>query len=231
MPRVKKETVTDALLVPMYTLRGTESGTLLLPKEVFGAKINQTLLAQATRVYLSNLKGHFAHTKTRGEVRGSTRKIRVQKGTGGARHGSVRAPIFVGGGIALGPKSRKVMLDLPKKMKAGAFVSALSLKLKEHEILGVSGADKASGKTKEVLSLFRKVAKNNILLVLDKKEDKIRRAVNNLPGVRVAVAEQLNVLEVLRAGALIITEGAVESLALRIKNSKLKELGKEGQKE
>lgn len=89
---------TSSLSAPVYSLAGTESGSLDLPKEVFGVKVNKNLLAQAVRVYSNNQKGHWSHTKTRGEVTGSTRKIFKQKHTGRARHGSIKAPIFVGGG-------------------------------------------------------------------------------------------------------------------------------------
>src|SRR3989344_1873864 len=99
---------------------------MALPKEIFGQEVNTKLLAQAMRVYMTNLKKFTASTKTRGEVRGSTAKIYRQKGTGRARHGAITAPIFVGGGIVFGPKPRKVVLDLPKKMKKAALLAALS---------------------------------------------------------------------------------------------------------
>lgn len=230
MPRVKKETPikevkvsakkVQGLSVPSYTLSGTESEALALPEEVFGAKVNKTLLAQATRVYLNNLKSHFGSTKTRGEVRGSTRKIRVQKGTGGARHGAVRAPIFVGGGIALGPKFRKVEMDLPKKMKKAALISALSSKVIEGNVLGLSGVEKASGKTKEVQALAKKLAKQNLLLVTDKKEENLQRAVKNLPKVETVTFDQINILEILKHNTLMITKEAVEKLSVRVKKGK-----------
>src|SRR3989338_7040764 len=140
--------------VPVYSMVGTSSGTLALPKEFFGAKVNKALLTQALRVYISNQKTHPGSTKTRGEVKGSTAKIYRQKGTGRARHGAIRAPIFVGGGITFGPKPRDVRLTLSKKMKKAALLSAFSLKMREKEILGLSGIDKASGKTKEISKLI-----------------------------------------------------------------------------
>ena len=110
----------SGLSVPVYSLLGKASGTYSLPKEIFGKEVNKKLLAQAMRVYMTNEKSFLGKTKTRGEVEGSSVKIFRQKGTGRARHGSVRAPIFVGGGIVFGPQVRKVRLNMPQKMKRAA---------------------------------------------------------------------------------------------------------------
>jgi len=227
MPRAKREVKSTTekskvsksvseFSVPVYTLSGKKSGFLNLPKDIFWAKVNKSLLAQALRVYLNNLKAHYSHTKTRGEVKGSTRKIYSQKGTGRARHGAKTAPIFVGGGIALGPKFRKVILALPKKMKKSALVSALSQKMSEQEVLGVSGLDKASGKTKQVIKLIEKFNKKSLLITTDGKDDLIQRACGNLKGVDVLSADQLNAWEVISHQTLILTKEAVEKLTNRI---------------
>jgi large subunit ribosomal protein L4 len=147
--KAPKATKTEAVAVTTYSLLGKEAGTLELPKAIFEGEINKALIAQAIRVYTNNEKGHFSNTKTRGEVTGSTRKIYKQKGTGRARHGSIMAPIFVGGGIALGPKSRITNMELPKKMKKAALVAALREKYQTKELSGVD-LGKLSGKTKEV---------------------------------------------------------------------------------
>lgn len=199
-----------------YSLKGEEVGSLDLPKEIFGGKINKTLLAQALRVYINNSKAHWSDTKTRSEVKGSSRKIRVQKGTGGARHGSVRAPIFVKGGIALGPKFRKVELELPKKMKKAALISALSLKAKEGEIVALEGLEKVSGKTKQMQELINKIAKKKILIVTDGKNDNLFRAVRNLPNMGALAADQLNAFEVIAHQTMIFTKASVEKLESKI---------------
>jgi large subunit ribosomal protein L4 len=203
------------LTVPLFTLEAKESGYLELPKELFGAEVNAQLLAQAVRVYLNNLKSHFSSTKTRGEVAGSTRKIRAQKGTGGARHGGIRAPIFVGGGIALGPKFRKVTLELPKKMKQAALKSALSAKFKAGEVVGISGLEKASGKTKEAQKLLETLAKKDVLLVTDGKNEGILRATRNLQTVETVSSDQVNVLKIVSHQTLMLTREAVEKLQSR----------------
>ncbi|MBI2011306.1 50S ribosomal protein L4 [Candidatus Daviesbacteria bacterium] len=193
-------------------------GNLSLPKEVFAQPVNSSLLSQAMRVYLNNKKGHFSNTKTRGEVEGSTRKIYRQKGTGRARHGAVRAPIFVGGGIALGPKVRKINLDLPKKMKKQALISALSQKLQEKEILGVANLDKALGKTKEFVNFLTKVssAKKTALFLVGDRSEKALRAVKNIEKANLLDVNLLNAYEVIKHQTLILTKDAVEKLEKRL---------------
>lgn len=204
--------VKKVLSVPVYSLAGRKSGTLVLPKEIFGQKVNKALLAQAVRVYATNQKSLTGSTKTRGEVEGSTAKIYRQKGTGRARHGAIRAPIFVGGGIALGPKPRKVRLDLPKKMKKAALFAAFASKAQDKKIIVLSGLEKASGKTKEIVKLLEKLKVKSALFVLGDKQDKATRAIRNISGVNISPVNMLNAYEVLKHNFLIITKAAVEKL-------------------
>ncbi len=213
-PVVKKATVrTSSLSVPVYSLAGRASGTLSLPKEVFGVKVNEKLLAQAIRVYTTNQKTLPGNTKTRGQVEGSTVKIYRQKGTGRARHGQIRAPIFVGGGIVFGPTPRKVILDLPKKMKKVALLSALSAKVSEKKVLGLIGVKKASGKTKEITQLLKKLSsEKGALIVTGEKIETVVRAVGNIPGVDVLSANLINTYDILKHDMLFLTKEAVEKL-------------------
>lgn len=238
-PKLEKKTTvkkTGGLSVPVYSLLGKlEAGTMDLPAELFGAKVNKALLSQALRVYLNNQKGHFSNTKTRGQVEGSTRKIYAQKGTGRARHGGIRAPIFVGGGIALGPTTRKTQMDLPKKIKKAALISALSSKNADQGILGVSGFEKAVGKTKEMAKLITKIKNDDkrgqILIVTDKTIEMVNRSLRNIQGVDVMTATDINAYEVIAHRSLILTREAVETLHARLikldskeemKNTKIK---------
>lgn len=213
----KPKTEAAGLSVPLYSLEGKESGVLSLPKELFGIPVNKALLSQALRVYLNNLKTHFAHTKTRSEVNISTRKIYRQKGTGGARHGAKSAPIFVGGGVALGPKFRKTVLDLPKKMKQKALLSALSSKVQSKEVLGIEGLDKVSGKTKQMQKLIEGLAKNNTLLLLGEKNEQVARAVKNLTSMEVLTVEQINAYQIVSHQTVLLTKEAVEKLSSKMK--------------
>lgn len=213
---------TGGLSAPIYSLLGRSTGVFTLPKDIFGAKINEKLISQALRIYLNNKKGHFSNTKTRGEVEGSTRKIFKQKGTGRARHGAIRAPIFVGGGIALGPKFRITHLELPKKMKKAALISSLSQKAKDGEVKVIAGLEKASGKTKEIAKFVKAIEGKSVLFVGDSKSEGASRAARNIKGVTFLNTGELNVLEVVKHQNLIFTKESLESLALRFKGGEAK---------
>ncbi|MBI1982209.1 MAG: 50S ribosomal protein L4 [Candidatus Levybacteria bacterium] len=206
----------NSLIVDVYDLKGKVVEKIELPKEVFGAKINNQLMAQAVRVYLANQRKGTVSTKTRGEVKGSTRKIYKQKGTGRARHGSIRAPIFVGGGVVFGPKPRDYSLNLPKKMKRAALTSALSEKLKAGEVKVVKGLEAISPKTKAMVSVLEKLGLNtknkNILLILSETQDNIKRAARNIRGVEIDLVNQLNTYEVLRSKALLLMKQSIETI-------------------
>lgn len=224
---VKKSKATRGLSVPVYSLSGRAAGTMSLPKEIFGAQVNKNLLAQALKVYLNNQKTHWASTKTRSEVTASTRKIWRQKGTGRARHGAISAPIFIGGGIALGPKPRKSVLDLPKKMKKKALLSALAQKMVDQEVLGLSGLQKTTGKTKQMAEFLKQLNSKlnpdligaklaSTLIVTDQRMDNAVRAARNISGVDILPADQINAFEVVKHQSLILTKEAVEKLQERL---------------
>ena len=146
------------LRADVYNTQGKVVSKIGLPKEVFGAKVNNSLMAQAVRVYLANQRMGTASTKNRGEITGSTKKIWRQKGTGRARHGSRKAPIFVGGGVAFGPRTRDYSLKIPKKMKKAALFSALSFRQNNREIKVVTGLENISPKTKFMAQVIKKLA-------------------------------------------------------------------------
>lgn len=229
--KTKKETVEKTVSVarvskgkditaPLFDTKGKETGTIALPAEIFGAKENKQLVAQAVRVYLANQRKGNASTKTRGEVQGSSRKIYRQKGTGRARHGSIRAPIFVHGGIVFGPKPRDYSLDFPQKMKRVALFSALSTRLSDGGIKFVGGMDKVAHKTKEMNKVFESLGliskKTRVLFVLppqDKKGvDPIARATRNIEGVDLLYANQLNTYAVLTHKNVLIFAPSVETM-------------------
>lgn len=212
---ISHKPVASSLSIPEFDLSGKEVGTLSLPVALFGAKINKPLLSQALRIYMSNNTGHFGNTKTRGEVRGSTRKVRAQKGTGGARHGSIRAHIFVGGGVAFGPKFRKIELELPLKMKKAALISTLSEKARDKAIIGIKGLEKLTGKTKEMSKIFEKMSLKNVLIISDKNEN-LQRAVKNIPASKSIEASQVNILDLIKSKTIIINEPAIKILEERI---------------
>ncbi|MBI1919178.1 50S ribosomal protein L4 [Candidatus Microgenomates bacterium] len=204
---VKKKTTLD---IDVYDVKGKAVGKVSLPKAVFAAKVNPRLLAQAVRVYLANQRVGTASTKTRGEVQKSTKKIWKQKHTGRARHGAKSAPLFVGGGIAFGPKPRDYSLKIPKKMKKRALASAFSLKLKEKAIKVITGLDKIVPKTKTMKKIVEKGKKT--LLVVNKKKDNIYKAARNIAGLTIRPIDTLNTYEILTNNQLLLTKEAINKL-------------------
>ena len=213
-----KKTSAKDISVEVFGLAGEKVSSISLPGEIFGAKVNPVLMAQAVRVYLANQRSGTASTKTRGEVSGTTKKVYRQKGTGRARHGAAKAPIFVGGGISFGPKPRSFNLNMPKKMKRSALFSALSSKLQDKKVMVVDFTD-ASGKTKEIAKALKNLGvtrKNgdaqNVLLVADKAQEMVKRSARNIEGVYVEVAGNLHTYEVLQKNMILLTRVSVEAL-------------------
>ena len=205
---------TAPLTVKVFDLSGKAAGFVSLPKEVFGQTPNKDLLAQAIRVYQYNVHPKTAHTKTRGEVRGGGAKPWRQKGTGRARAGSRRSPLWVGGGTTFGPRFRDVKLTLPKKMKRKALVSALSDKAQTGSIKIVVNLEKVQPKTKVVASLLKKLeADKNVLLVVSQKSPELKLASRNMQKVSLDVVQNLNAYEVLKNSQLLISKEAIARFA------------------
>jgi large subunit ribosomal protein L4 len=213
---VAKPAAKKSVSLDVYGVDGKVSGKVSVPAEMFGDKVNKTLLTQAVRVYMANQRQGNASTKTRGEVDGSTAKIYKQKGTGRARHGSKRAPIFVKGGVVFGPRPRDFGLSLPTKMKRKALFSALSAKVQDKTLTVVEGFEALDAKTKKFVGALVKLGltdkKQNLLLVTDSKAVKVKRAGQNVPGVLFAGATRLNAYEVLRSKRLVIMKEALEEM-------------------
>ncbi len=202
---------TAGLTVNVFDVLGKSAGTILLPKETFGQKPNKKLLTQAMHVYFTNNSGVHGHTKTRAEVRGGGRKPWRQKGTGNARAGSNRSPIWVGGGKALGPRYRDVKLEMPKKMKKGALVSALSQKALDGNIRVITGIEKIEPKTKIVANLLAKIgAFGPTLLVASAKNQNLKLASRNAPKVKTDSVENLNAFSILTNKNILFSKEAIE---------------------
>ena len=205
--------------VPIYDKNGKKTEkSILLPKSIFEAKVNLPLMAQAVKVFLANQRTAFSKAKTRSEVTGSTKKIWRQKGTGRARHGDNKAPIFVGGGKAHGPTGVKKRLSLSKEMRQAALKSALSAKAGEGAIFVVDGLVKITPKTKQGVKLIDNlgVADKKATLYLSEKNDNITRAFGNLPNVSINLANKLNAYQALSSGRIIFTKEAIEVLKKRL---------------
>lgn len=210
----KKVVKKTGLITDVLDLEGKSVGKITLNPEIFEAKVNKSLIAQAVRVYLANQRQGNASTKTRGEVEGSTRKIYRQKGTGRARHGSIRAPIFVHGGIVGGPKPRDYSLKLPQKMKQKALFAALTAKFKVNEIKILKGLEEIEPKTKKFVTILKKLGlenkKNKILLIALDDAKTLKRAASNIPGVTITAVQRLSTYDVVKNRHLLFMQTALE---------------------
>ena len=181
-----------------------------LPEDLFAAKINNALMAQAVRVYLANQRQGSASTKTRGQVEGSTRKIYRQKGTGRARHGAIRAPIFVGGGVVFGPTPRDYHLSLPQKMKHAALASALTNALQEGKVIVVSGLSDMAPKTKKMAHALDSIgAVGATLLVVSKGVSGVIRAARNIERLDIMPIQNLHAYSVISHQKLVFMKEAL----------------------
>lgn len=164
----------------------------------------------AVRVYLANQRVGNASTKTRGQVEGSTRKIYKQKGTGRARHGAIRAPIFVGGGIVFGPKPRDYSMKMPQKMRAAALASALSAQYEKGNIKVVSGFAELKPKTKLMVKAFEAIGLHGkTLLVVAKDAEAVVRASRNIDRVDVLPVSDIHAYGVMTHGNIVLMKEAL----------------------
>ncbi|GAB4026095.1 MAG: 50S ribosomal protein L4 [Candidatus Microgenomates bacterium] len=204
--------------INVYSISGQPQGSWELDLKILG-KLNPTLLAQALRVYESNSHQGTSSTKTRGEVSGSTKKIYRQKGTGNARHGAKYAPIFVGGGIAHGPKSiRPDNLKLSKAMRRRSLASAILTKLNEKSVSGLTDLKKASGKTSAAATLLATVAghpKNKVLVITKYAQPLLFRMVRSLQGVTIKRSSLINAYDLIANDHIVTTKSAYDALVAR----------------
>jgi large subunit ribosomal protein L4 len=202
--------------VKVYNLSKKDVGEMELSDSVFDATVSESLLYDVLKAQLASQRKGAASSQTRAEVSLSKRKIYKQKGTGNARHGSRRAPIFVGGGTVHGPKPRDFGYRPPRKMRLGALKGALSLKLREGQLLVVQDFQLAEIKTKKLAEVLDKLEVNGSALIVDAKENEnLRLSARNLQGHSVLPPEGVNLYDLLRHEHLVLTQTAVQALEAR----------------
>jgi len=187
-----------------------------LQDEIFGVNPRPRLLHQTVVMQLANRRAGSAATKSKGFVSGGGKKPWRQKGTGRARAGSVRSPIWVGGGTTFGPHPRDYSYRMPRKARKEALLSALSLKNRENKIIVVDKLELEEPKTKIMAQALNELKVTSALIVIAQSDEKIERSARNLPRVKVLRVEGLNVYDLLCYEHLILTEGALKLLEERL---------------
>ncbi len=206
----------------VYDLSGKATSEITLAKEVFGVKVNQPLLKQAIRVYQNNARSTAAVAKTRSQVNRTGAKAYRQKGTGNARHGSKRAPIFVGGGKAHGPKyDQYTLLKLTKKMKKSALVSALTVAFEDKKIICIDGLESIKKpSTKKIVKLLGALdlLTKKVSFVITNTSNNAQKSIRNIDTLKFVFTEEgLNALSVLKSGVLIFDKKVLKSVNNRLK--------------
>ena len=208
--------------VDLYNQNAEVLSQIELPNSIFGVPMNHDLLFQAVNTQSANARNVIAHTKGRGDVRGGGKKPWKQKGTGRARHASIRSPIWKGGGVAFGPtKERNFEKKINKKMKRKALFMALSSKVKDHQIMMLDSFKLNEAKTKQALGIIKTLSgkfigyketkrkKDSILFIVPAQDTSLLRAVRNLSSIGVLSAKTLNVKEVLTNKYLIVLKDSI----------------------
>ena len=196
----------------LYNIKAEKVGEIELCDAIFGIEANKEAMHTMVVNYLANQRQGTQSTKTRTEVRGGGRKPWRQKGTGRARQGSIRAPQWTGGGVALGPKPRSYRFTVNKKLRRLAFKSALSTKVAENEIIVIDELKLDSFKTKEMAAILKAFEADNALVVTADKDVNVVRSAANIPGIKTSMATNLNVYDVLKYNKFIVTKDAVSKI-------------------
>lgn len=200
--------------IDLYSQSGEKKGHIEVPDEIFGAKVNHTLIHQALLRELSNRRNPVAHTKTKGQVSGSNKKPYKQKHTGRARQGSTRNPHYIGGGVVFGPNNtRNFELDMPKKQRRGALFAALSAKAKDHAVFALEKYHHEIPKTKNVATLLKKLpVEKDALFVLPEINHVFVRSSRNMPNVKSVLVNFLNIHDLLKFEKIVFFQEALPLL-------------------
>lgn len=214
----------ETITLPVFNTDGKEIDNIELDKSVFDGTINTPAIYQAVNGYRANQRKGLASTKTRGEVSGGGKKPWKQKGTGRARVGSSRSPLWRHGGVVFGPHNREYSYKLPKKIKNLALKSTLNSKVKENNLIVLDTLELTVGKTKEIVRVLsnlkmdiKKLKSNNILLLVNKINNTLKLAARNVDYINVDLAKQAHAYGVLSSRKLIITKEGLAELTDKIK--------------
>ena len=198
----------------VYGDDGTETGNIELPEKLFGHEVNEHVIHEAVVAYLANQRQGTASTKERSDVKGGGKKPYRQKGTGRARAGTIRSPIFRGGGVVFGPHPHGYNKTLPRKVKRLALLSSLSSRAKDGDIMVIKALNFEEPKTNRFASILRNidVADKKILVVMEEPNEATVKSARNIPGVEITRANMVNPYHVMWADKILLTEGAIHRM-------------------
>jgi len=200
--------------IPVYSKEGEKIDNLQLDDKKFGGPIRKKLLRDAVIMYEANKRQGTASTKTKGEVAGGGRKPWVQKHTGRARAGSIRSPLWKGGGVSHGPKPRDYSFAIPKKARKLALYTALSAKARDNELVVIDDLNFDIPKTKQMVGILKalNIDNSSCLIVVPRINDTVWKSARNIPSVKVMTSTELNAYEVLRPKKVLLTKEALSSI-------------------
>lgn len=199
--------------VAVYNVSGQQVGEMELKDNVFGVEVNQHVLYEVVKNQLANKRQGTQSALTRAEVRGGGRKPWRQKGTGRARAGTIRSPLWSGGGVIFAPKPRNYRYTLPKKVRRLAMLSALSSKVNSNELIILDELNLTTPKTKDMVNILKNLnVEKKALIVIGSKNEAIFKSASNIPGVETSLVNTLNVYDILKYDKFIITKEAVEKV-------------------
>ncbi|MDD5073026.1 MAG: 50S ribosomal protein L4 [Candidatus Omnitrophica bacterium] len=199
--------------IEIYNIIGKSVGKIELDKDIFNGEVNEPILHQVIRMYEANQRQGTASTKTRSDVSGGGKKPWKQKGTGRARAGTTRSPLWRGGGKVFGPHPRDYSYEVPKSVKRLALISSLNAKLNDKDIIVLDDIKLDKPKTKEIAAALRNIkAEKKPLLVLEEKNETVVRASRNIANLLLRDYKSLNAYEVLKQQKLVLTQKALAAL-------------------
>ncbi|GBC62666.1 50S ribosomal protein L4 [Desulfonema ishimotonii] len=203
-------------VVDVFNTNGETVSQMELPDEIFNVSVKPSVLHAVVTMQLASRRSGTASVKRRGDVKGSTRKLFRQKGTGRARRGDIKSPLLRGGGVAFGPSPRSYAYKVPKKVRRLALKMALSSKLQENELVVLDRMELEGIKTKAFARVMDTLDRRNTLLIIGEKDEKIELSSRNLPDIKVLRSEGLNVYDILKYKNIVLLEPAVKAIEGRL---------------
>jgi large subunit ribosomal protein L4 len=203
-------------VVDVVNTAGEKVSQVELAEELFNVPVKASVLHEVVRSQLAKKRSGTASVKNRSDVRGSTRKLFRQKGTGRARRGNIKSPLLRGGGVVFGPHPKSWAYQVPKKVRKLALKMAVSSKFQQQQLTVLDRFDLERIKTKDFVAVTRALKAENVLFVTDRKDERLELSARNVPGVKVIRTEGLNVYDILKYSQLVLLEASIKGIEGRL---------------